>query len=163
MRCKPILGLIRSTRFRCWQPQRLRPWTPTQGLSLVSRLTLSNARQHSSLAPSSYEDAAFADDVVLENQVGVEYDNQLLAQDGIASLSACPGCGALAQTVEPDEAGYYSLKRNPVKRYLEAVSGDVQERLKSAEDVVFEEAMAKAGPQIAEELQLPTEDAEGTQ
>lgn len=31
---------------------------------------------------------------------------------------ACPGCGGLAQTVEPNEAGYYSLTRPAVKRYL---------------------------------------------
>lgn len=32
-----------------------------------------------------------------------------------SSVGACPGCGALAQTVEPNEAGHYSVKRKAVR------------------------------------------------
>lgn len=32
-----------------------------------------------------------------------------------ATIGACPGCGALAQTVEPNEAGHYSIKRKAVQ------------------------------------------------
>jgi hypothetical protein len=31
---------------------------------------------------------------------------------------ACPGCGALTQSVHPHEAGYYSTSRAAVKKYL---------------------------------------------
>ncbi|EGS23202.1 uncharacterized protein CTHT_0008650 [Thermochaetoides thermophila DSM 1495] len=30
----------------------------------------------------------------------------------------CHGCGALAQTVEPDKAGYYNLNRKAIRKYL---------------------------------------------
>lgn len=37
---------------------------------------------------------------------------------------ACPGCGAFTQWVEPEEAGFYSFDRKPVKQYIRtALSG----------------------------------------
>jgi hypothetical protein len=38
--------------------------------------------------------------------------------------TTCPGCGALSQTIESNEAGYYSTNRGAVKAFLGLARGD---------------------------------------
>ncbi|PGH26630.1 hypothetical protein AJ80_01759 [Polytolypa hystricis UAMH7299] len=38
---------------------------------------------------------------------------------------ACPGCGAYTQWLYPEEAGFYTLQRRPVKQYLRHTAGDI--------------------------------------
>lgn len=61
---------------------------------------------------------------------------------------SCPGCGALTQELEPDQAGYYSSSRRIVKRYLrkqralfraKAIDGDEDLCEAPQEEVVEEE------------------------
>ncbi|KAF8863564.1 hypothetical protein BDZ45DRAFT_615255 [Acephala macrosclerotiorum] len=52
----------------------------------------------------------------------------------------CVGCGALSQTVDATGAGYYTLGRNTVKRYIETLSGQNE----SAEDKIVKEALKQA-------------------
>ncbi|CZR53216.1 uncharacterized protein PAC_03094 [Phialocephala subalpina] len=52
----------------------------------------------------------------------------------------CVGCGALSQTVDETGAGYFTLGRNTVRRYLEATSGQHE----SAEDELVKEALKQA-------------------
>lgn len=51
---------------------------------------------------------------------------------------SCPGCGAFTQDLRSDQAGFYSLSRKPVRRYLEriAVHGP---RTEETEDSVFDQ------------------------
>ncbi|KAF2834628.1 hypothetical protein M501DRAFT_983738 [Patellaria atrata CBS 101060] len=69
-------------------------------------------------------------ETVIINQV----DTISLASDiSICSLPiACPGCGALSQTVEPDEAGHYSMSRGAVASYLRP-----KKRIDTSEDKIF--------------------------
>lgn len=63
----------------------------------------------------------------------------------------CSGCGALSQTIEKDEPGYFDLKRKSVKQYL----AGTHSANKSAEDTIFEQAIQRAkehGPQFANKL-----------
>lgn len=43
------------------------------------------------------------------------------------ALTACPGCGALAQTVQPGEPGYFSLSRRTVAKFVK--SHDIDPRV----------------------------------
>jgi len=62
-------------------------------------------------------------------------------------LTACPGCGALAQTVEPGEAGYYSLQRRAVDSYLRQQSS-------KTDDSVVSSALESADPGLVRSLGL---------
>ncbi|KAF2093232.1 hypothetical protein NA57DRAFT_48753 [Rhizodiscina lignyota] len=62
---------------------------------------------------------------------------------------SCPGCGALAQTVDTDQAGYYDTSRTAVKKYLRY--GKDQE---AKENAVFKEAMQHADERILNQLGL---------
>ncbi|RKU47306.1 hypothetical protein DL546_001026 [Coniochaeta pulveracea] len=51
----------------------------------------------------------------------------------------CSGCGALSQTAEPDQAGYYDLERKAVKSYL-GLLPEEKKRIRN-EDLVIQEAL----------------------
>lgn len=57
----------------------------------------------------------------------------------------CSGCGALSQSVDPDEAGYYGLNRGQVKSYL----GMKNSLERSAEDDIVKAALENAGEAAA--------------
>jgi len=65
----------------------------------------------------------------------------------LPGLTACPGCGALAQTVEPGEAGYYSLQRRAVDSYLKQQSS-------KTDDNVVSSALESADPELIKTLGL---------
>ena len=52
----------------------------------------------------------------------------------------CSGCGALTQTLDKDEPGFFDLKRKSVKQYLMGIPGATE----SKEDVVFRESIQRA-------------------
>lgn len=52
----------------------------------------------------------------------------------------CSGCGALSQTIEADEPGYFELRRRSVKQYLSGTS----EALSSEEDHIVDQAIRRA-------------------
>jgi hypothetical protein len=78
-------------------------------------------------------------------------DVATISESSLQSLTACPGCGALAQTVEPGEAGYYSLQRRAVDLYLKQQNSG----LKTDESVVSS-ALESAGPELVKSLGLGT-------
>ncbi|THY29082.1 hypothetical protein D6D00_03837 [Aureobasidium pullulans] len=59
---------------------------------------------------------------------------------------SCPGCGAPSQTVAPEEAGFYSLGRSAVKKF-------VQDDAKQ-EDLVFQATLDKVDSSVLQELGL---------
>ena len=54
-------------------------------------------------------------------------------------LGICPGCGAFAQSVEPNIAGYYSISRGIVRKYLEPGTGTAHQQ--GPEDRIFEKTV----------------------
>lgn len=77
---------------------------------------------------------------------------------------SCPGCGALTQESEPDQAGYYSSSRRIVKRYLRkqralarANNLDAQEeREEEQEEEPEEDNTEDGGSQEPQEQEGPT-------
>lgn len=65
------------------------------------------------------------------------------------ALSACPGCGALAQTIEQGEPGYYSLKRKTVSSFVKQDIAD-----EGSEEAVAASAIDRADPILLESLGL---------
>lgn len=61
----------------------------------------------------------------------------------VAALTACPGCGAPAQTVDSSLAGYYDFERNAVKRFFKELPGTSQGRIQRDQDV-FAQALENA-------------------
>ena len=64
---------------------------------------------------------------------------------------ACPGCGAPSQIYDKDEAGYFNVKRRPVREFLGFNSTDTLEKTK--EDEIFAKALELASPKLLEEFQ----------
>lgn len=69
------------------------------------------------------------------------FDNRLVA----INVQACPGCGALAQTVEPGEAGHYSSKRKVVRSFVEYKTGAPSPA--KAQDEIVVEALQRLTPE----------------
>ncbi|KAI5204299.1 hypothetical protein E4T38_04772 [Aureobasidium subglaciale] len=59
---------------------------------------------------------------------------------------SCPGCGAPSQTVAPEEAGFYTLSRSAVKKF-------VQDDTKQ-EDLIFHASLDKVTNEVLQELGL---------
>lgn len=101
------------------------------GLVRTTHLTPRPCSHNSSLKP-------------LVSQRGLVSSNAIIATNGSDRTFAlrnlpqqCGGCGALSQTADEAGAGYYTLGRNTVRRYLEAQSGQNG----SAEDEIVREAL----------------------
>jgi len=69
---------------------------------------------------------------------------------------SCPGCGALTQNVDAAEAGFYSITRSAVKKYLQPQS---QLGSKKEEDRIFESAIRNVSPEVRLQLGLDHESA----
>ncbi|KAI5197507.1 hypothetical protein E4T39_07262 [Aureobasidium subglaciale] len=59
---------------------------------------------------------------------------------------SCPGCGAPSQTVAPEEAGFYTLSRSAVKKF---VQDDTRQ-----EDLIFQATLDKVDNKVLQELGL---------
>lgn len=69
----------------------------------------------------------------------------------------CFGCGALTQTVEEEEPGFFNLKRKTVREYLEDRG---KEREFEEEDEIVERALklaAEQDPELAKSLKMDHE------
>ncbi|KAL1956300.1 hypothetical protein VTO42DRAFT_7473 [Malbranchea cinnamomea] len=82
---------------------------------------------------------------------------------------SCPGCGALTQWIEPEEAGFYNLHRTAVKKYINRAlartkHATVETRPSSAPSSETESASSAAGPSapVQQELDDATEGESGT-
>lgn len=67
----------------------------------------------------------------------------------------CAGCGALSQTADANEPGFFDLKRRSVKEYL---TGKADEG-RSSEDAILEEALkktAETNPKLLDRLGFRT-------
>lgn len=66
----------------------------------------------------------------------------------------CPGCGAITQTIEKDEPGFYNLKRQTIRHFLEDTSvGGASEK----ENAVIEESLklaAEFNPELAASIRM---------
>ena len=62
---------------------------------------------------------------------------------------SCPGCGALSQTVFPDQAGFFTENRSAVKTYLYGKEDTIKN-----EDRVFEAAISQANKDLIQDLGL---------
>jgi hypothetical protein len=65
---------------------------------------------------------------------------------------ACPGCGALTQSVHPQEAGHYTKDRAAVKKYLNHTHEQVKEKEATAEDGIMQSAMENLSPELRAQL-----------
>lgn len=71
-----------------------------------------------------------------------------------AALSACPGCGGLAQTVDPGTAGFYTMKRKVVASFL-VHEEDVKGRSGSpSERQLYSSAVENASSDLVDSLHL---------
>lgn len=61
----------------------------------------------------------------------------------------CPGCGALSQTVNAEQAGYYDLERSAVRKYLKHGIRETQ-----SENATFSEAIYNANSGVLRQLGL---------
>ncbi|MCJ1251104.1 hypothetical protein MMC30_008335 [Trapelia coarctata] len=66
----------------------------------------------------------------------------------------CPGCGAYTQTLNPDNAGFYSTSRKTVKAFVAAQSA-ATERKRAEEAVGLAKVDDDTGTGILESLRLP--------
>ncbi|CAI6252823.1 unnamed protein product [Periconia digitata] len=66
----------------------------------------------------------------------------------------CPGCGAPTQIHDANEAGYYNVRRNAIKEYLEY---DAEETETVLEDDVYNRALKQMDPKQLEELGMTRE------
>lgn len=138
-------------------------WKPSTSAQLWLRSTVSTARDLYQAEPgSSYEVAALNEGVVAKEQSKDAPPVDRSERDTTAAslLSACPGCGALAQTVEQNEAGYYTLRRKVVKDHLDHIRGD-QSQSSVEENAVFNEALARASAVVTAGLNIPTIEPSG--
>lgn len=94
---------------------------------------------------------------------GAELNDALDEQSSIdktfahpGALIACPGCGALAQTVEQGEPGYYSLRRKAVSSF---VKQDIEND--GSEQSLAATAINRADPTLLESLGLDKWTPEG--
>lgn len=62
---------------------------------------------------------------------------------------ACSGCGALSQTVDSSQAGFYNLSRSAVKAFLKQGAKET-----SDENIAFSEALQNANTSILQQLGL---------
>jgi len=69
------------------------------------------------------------------------------------TLSSCPGCGALAQTVEPGAAGFYNVKRTAVASVSQNEPAKGRNTNSKTEDQVFTDALANAPEELRESIQ----------
>lgn len=91
----------------------LRKRSPTQ------RRCLSTATSFRSLSPAQKYEPIKPDELMFHKAPEAQESETIRAQQATFGLpQSCPGCGALTQESEPDQAGYYSSTRRIVKRYL---------------------------------------------
>ncbi|KAG9850253.1 hypothetical protein KCU98_g9524, partial [Aureobasidium melanogenum] len=129
---------IRSRNLLLRKPL-VRPSLVPSLLSLQPWLRLSNvgAKRLSSTEPVS--SAQDQHDLIQRKQFELKQKTRKLPL-------SCPGCGAPSQTVAPEEAGFYSLSRSAVRKF-------VQDDAKK-EDLVFQATMDKVDNKVLQELGL---------
>ena len=90
----------------------------------------------------------------LDQQRGASSADALHSQIARELPRSCPGCGALTQDVDANEAGFYSLTRPAVKKYLYP-----QWKLgtKNEEDRIFESAIQNVAPELRLQLGLDSD------
>lgn len=71
---------------------------------------------------------------------------------------SCPGCGAPSQTLDPKEAGFYSVTRSAVQDFLENVDSKVKE-----EDKVLDAVVKQADEETLKQLGLEPQQQEEEQ
>ena len=81
---------------------------------------------------------------------GTSADTHGELSEPLSSLTSCSGCGALAQTLQPAEAGYYSLNRASVKQFIE--SREEFSQIHHERDQHFARALEHADPSILRAL-----------
>ena len=64
----------------------------------------------------------------------------------------CAGCGALSQTVDNDEPGFYNLKRKTVKEYIAGTSGKSADLEIQDEDRIIQQSLENASSTVDPKL-----------
>ncbi|KXJ96904.1 hypothetical protein Micbo1qcDRAFT_3987 [Microdochium bolleyi] len=127
----PLSGHLRTTASK--------PSTPSRLLSTVGSAALSAATQRQPPKRRMHIPADQATTVtppVEAASTDYTYINALPKQ--------CTGCGALSQTVLPNQPGYYSLDRKAVRKHIGVEVAPVQEPTSSAEDTIIQDVINKA-------------------
>lgn len=61
----------------------------------------------------------------------------------------CPGCGAFTQSVDSDQAGFYSINRKTVKAYI---AQETSERRNVVERDIYEKSLERANSSLVQAL-----------
>lgn len=123
---------------------------------------LSRARQNASTygkCPSSRRQFSQRYQRLIASVTPDAVPSESYAQDTRLPLQ-CSGCGALSQTVNKDEAGYYSLSRRNVRAFMGNLDEKSSQRQK--EEEVVQEALRKVGGDVAETLRRDVVDRSGS-
>lgn len=76
------------------------------------------------------------------------YNSSTSVHDAVRLPAQCSGCGALSQTVDNEEAGFYSLSRRSIKSYL-GIKDHSPSRRAGQEYGAVEAALKKLDPEMA--------------
>jgi len=83
----------------------------------------------------------------------------------LPKFKSCPGCGALVQNIQPEEAGYFSASRKAVKLYLRSKDEvvDPPSPIVDSETEVFKNAIRHASGDTLESLGMTETGKEDTE
>jgi hypothetical protein len=79
------------------------------------------------------------------DQIGADARYEYFAHSTLPK--ACPGCGALSQSVLQDEPGYYNITRKSVRKYVSGTAGTGEAA--AVEEEIIRNALANAGNIVA--------------
>lgn len=160
MTCVFLLYLFTLSAFRCFpQTRNNAPLPPDPRLALQRFWTRS---YHKSASHPALRHHAFYSYKTVSNPTspgGVKGSHDGIPtfhESPLSALTPCPGCGALAQTVEPDQPGFYSVKRNLVGRYLKPEYPNSYQNLKRQHDSMFESAIKQVSPELPAPNEITT-------
>jgi len=123
--------------------------------SLVESIRFAGCARHVSRSGSSRAQPTGLQDRCLHTRpLGREADIQPIDHSKLSFLPwTCPGCGAYTQTLNPDNAGFYSTSRRPVKAFVAAQSAAAK-RKRAGEPVALTKINDDTGTGI-QSLGLP--------
>ncbi|KAF1808742.1 hypothetical protein P152DRAFT_404643 [Eremomyces bilateralis CBS 781.70] len=109
---------------------------------------LAKSSRHIGGSFSTYPNVSYVEAEVARDEQQDSEDNALEQVIKGQLPYSCPGCGAPTQTVDPDDAGYFSTTRGAVKAYLRHQAQPSQ----TTEDAIFANALQEAKLDTLQEL-----------
>ncbi|OCK75368.1 hypothetical protein K432DRAFT_362232 [Lepidopterella palustris CBS 459.81] len=147
LRCEATVSHASIPIFLC--PNLLRGLTST---AILPQKRCNSRKKFSTLGHRRTPPVA----VTTTSSPPLDHANAAPPQKKRALPVCCPGCGAPTQTVEPNEAGFYTAHRGPVKSYLDYDGSNRPNSKvgKADEDDIFNKAIQQADPKVLASLGL---------